>query len=156
MTSQIIKDIANAVGAIAPSIATALLGPAGGVAVTLLENLFGVKSDGLVASISSDPSSALKLKELEDQHGEVLIQLTNSDKANARDRDVQIIKSGKSDWVLSTIAIMVVIGFFILCVLNYFEDLKDDHVLIMLIGQMSSGFVMVLSFYFGSSQSQNK
>ena len=156
MTSTLIKDIANAVGAIAPSIATALLGPAGGITVNLLENLFGVKSADLPTAISSDPDAKVKLQALADQHGEVLARLNETDEENARERDVEIIKAGKSDWVLSFLAIVTTIGFFTLCIINYFFDLKDDHILIMMIGQISSGFVMVLSYYFGSSQVQNK
>lgn len=156
-----LSTIISVVEKLAPELAGVLGGPVGLVVSTLLSNFFGVHPDNLASTIQADPNAEFKLSQFKLQHAEELAQLASADYAtevkdriSARERDEEIIKAGKTDWVLSAIAIIVVIGFFLLCGLNYFFPLKDDHVLIMLIGQVSSGFVMVLSFFFGSSKKQ--
>lgn len=59
----------------------------------------------------------------------------------------------KRDWVVDTIAIIVVVGFFGMCVLVDIArlDQSDHDILYMLVGQLTSGFIMVLAYYFGSS-----
>lgn len=69
-----------------------------------------------------------------------------------QEREEKIVQlTGKRDGILDFIAIMVIVGFFGLCIINYFIQLSDDHVVVMLIGQISSGFMLCLSYYFGSS-----
>lgn len=152
---MITKELIDVVGKFAPMVATALGSPLAGVAVSLLEGIFHVGAPDLASTIAADSDAATKLKALEYQHGEALCTLNNSDTASARQRDVDITRLGKTDWVLSAIAILVVLGFFMLCIMNYFYPIRDDHVLIMLIGQVSSGFLLVLGFYFGSSKKGN-
>lgn len=59
---------------------------------------------------------------------------------------------GRRDWVMDSIALCVVIGFFAICfAIAYPPRDKTDHdVLNMLIGQLSAGFITVLSFFFGN------
>ena len=139
--------------------------PLAGLVVTTIADMFGADSknpEDILAKMSSDPDAETKLKQIEAEQQNVLVQARASefsasvdDRSNARGREEAVIKeTGKRDWVIDMIAVIVIIGFFGLCILNYFIDLKDDHVLIMLIGQISSGFMIVLGYYFGAS-SQN-
>lgn len=59
---------------------------------------------------------------------------------------------GRRDWVMDTIALCVVIGFFGMAFLiaTTARDGTDHDVLNILIGQLSAGFICVLSFFFGS------
>ncbi len=59
---------------------------------------------------------------------------------------------GRRDWVMDTIALTVVYGFFSMCftVALTARDQTDHDVLYLLIGQLSAGFISVLSFFFGS------
>lgn len=59
---------------------------------------------------------------------------------------------GRRDWVMDLIALCVVIGFFAMAFLiaTTSKDNTDHDVLNMLIGQLSAGFIGVLSFFFGS------
>lgn len=59
---------------------------------------------------------------------------------------------GRRDWVMDSIALCVVLGFFAICFLIALtpRDNSDHDVLNMLIGQLSAGFIAVLSFFFGS------
>jgi hypothetical protein len=158
-----LTEIAKATLKFSPVIATAMGSPIAGMIASLLATAFGVEPKDLANTITNDPNAEFKLKQFELEHTEALTKIAADnystevdDRKNARDREIQQEKiTGKVDWVLSGIAIMVVIGFFSLCAMNYLLPVRDDHVLIMLIGQISSGFVMVLSFYFGSSKKGN-
>lgn len=59
---------------------------------------------------------------------------------------------GRRDLVMDFIAIVVVLGFFAMAFVIAFtpRDDSDHDVLNMLIGQLSAGFIAVLSFFFGS------
>ena len=159
MNASIIENIAKSVLPYAPSVASSLLGAPGGLIVSLLEHLFGVDADKLPDTISADPAAREKLQELANQHQEILehyalqqFQSVVDDRKSARDREEKIIQlTGKRDWMLDGIAVLVILGFFILCIINYFVKIPDDHVITMLIGQISSGFMLCLSYYFGSS-----
>jgi len=161
-----IQELINVVKEAAPLVASMVgsVSPMAGLVLDGVGHLFGVTTSNpadIAAAISADPDAKIKLQEFELKHSEALKGYDTedygyevNDRVDARKRDEEIIKSGKTDWVLSGIAILVVLGFFILCGLNYFFPVRDDHVLIMLIGQVSSGFLLVLSFYFGSSKKQ--
>ena len=136
--------------------------PLAGMVVTTIADMFGADSknpDDILAKMSSDPDAAVKLKQIEAEQQNVLVQAQASeysasvdDRSNARAREEAVIKAtGKRDWVIDMIAVIVIVGFFILCIINYFVNLTDDHIIVMLIGQISSGFMLCLSYYFGSS-----
>lgn len=59
---------------------------------------------------------------------------------------------GRRDWVMDSVAICVVVGFFAMAFLIALtpRDGSDHDVLNMLVGQLSAGFIGVLSFFFGS------
>ncbi len=158
-----VKAVAETVLKFSPAVATALGSPVAGLVLSSLASLFKVAPENLASTIASDPLASDKIKQYEIEHSDELAklatddyQIDEDDRKSARETEVKLKQlTGKTDWVLSAIAIIVTIGFFILCVLNYFYPIRDDHVLIMLIGQVSSGFVMVLSFYFGASKKQS-
>jgi hypothetical protein len=59
---------------------------------------------------------------------------------------------GRRDFVMDLIALVVVFGFFGMAFLIAVtpRDNSDHDVLNMLIGQLSAGFIAVLSFFFGN------
>lgn len=59
---------------------------------------------------------------------------------------------GRRDFVMDFIAIAVVVGFFAMTFLIAItpRDGTDHDVLTMLVGQLSAGFIGVLSFFFGN------
>jgi hypothetical protein len=59
---------------------------------------------------------------------------------------------GRRDFVMDFIAICVVLGFFTMAFVIAFppRNNSDHDVLNMLIGQLSAGFIAVLSFFFGN------
>jgi len=136
---------------LADVIATA--NPIAGVIVKLLFRTFGVSDENSLSNIlNTDPQSKEKLQEIENQHIENLLRLSINDKADAREREEKIVSlTGKRDWVLDLIAVLFITFFFTVCILGYFYDIKEDHVMLMLIGQISAGVGLILAYYFGSS-----
>lgn len=140
------REIANAVGEYAPSVATALVGSGGGIIVTLLENMFGVKSNALATAIAADPDAKEKLKALEMQHGETLLSLDTADRKNARANE----NTDKHFWILATLSIIFVLGFFSfigLMLTQYFPSAADAH---QVFDILSNSTMLVLSYWFGS------
>ncbi len=158
------KKVSDFVVKYAPLLGSAISisNPMAGMAIGLIAQMFGadVKNpDDILAKMSNDPNVEVKLKQIEADQKEAIIQSQTaefqaavSDRESARDREEKIIQlTGNRDWIIDLIAVIVIVSFFTLCALNYFVDLKDDHVMVMLIGQVSSGFMLCLSYYFGSS-----
>lgn len=58
------------------------------------------------------------------------------------------------DWFMSLISMIVIIGFFAMCILIVFNKLETENnqILYMMFGQLTAGFIMILSYYFGSSK----
>ena len=59
---------------------------------------------------------------------------------------------GRRDRVMDVIALVVIFGFFSTVFVVAFTklDQSDHDVLYMMVGQLSAGFISVLSFFFGS------
>lgn len=161
-----LKILAETVSKFAPLLGSVIAtsNPIAGIAIKLIANIFNANSnpDDIVAQISKDPDAAIKLKQLEYEHQDALLnkqitqqQISAEDTQDARKREEEIVKlTGKRDIMLDILAILVVFGFFALCLVNYFVHITDDHIIVMLIGQISSGFMLCLSYYFGSSNKQ--
>lgn len=154
-----LKTISETVSKYAPLLGSVLTeaNPIAGMVVMMLAKLFNSTSEpsDILNKIALDPQAGEKLKELELEHQDALIQNQVEDRINARDRETKVIQlTGKRDWVLDFLSFIVVVGFFILCILNYFVKPDDDNIVVMLIGQISSGFMLCLSYYFGSSNTK--
>lgn len=148
----------------APLLATAVASPAAGMAVSLLESVFGLsnsKPAELIAKISADPDRELKLKQLEAQHGENLITLANAkyaleaqDRSSAREREIQL-----HDHTPAILAYILTVGVF--CALAYLfimpvpQDNKE--LIVAIISSMTTVWVAAMAYYHGSSLgSRNK
>lgn len=173
------KDVASAVGSIAPALGAALapftggISAAAGVAVGALGKAIG-KKDGEAVSpqevldfIATDPEWKLKMIQAENSFLLEMRKLdleeyraTLGDISNARQRQLEHEKvTGTTDWNMYILAWTVVVGFFVLVsLLMYWSHqnipLKDNTgALFMLLGSLSTGFGMVLQYFFGSSKS---
>jgi hypothetical protein len=150
--SSIVSKYAPLLGSVVSSI-----NPLAGIAVNLIAQAFGAdpkNTDDIIAKINADPEAAMKLKQLEFQHEEILQKTSTEDRMNARAREEAVMQlTGKPDYVLDAIAFMVIIGYFFMCGVVAFTkmDNTDHDILYMLIGQLTAGFMMVLSFFFGAS-----
>lgn len=160
ITIETLKELSSTLLKISPIIATAIGSPIGGMVATLLAQVFGVPLDHLNATIGLDNDSITKIKQFENEHIEELAKIAYQgyqtevdDRISARERDIKETELlGRRDWVMDAIAITVVVGFFAMTfVISLTKmDSSDHDVLFMLIGQLSAGFLGILSFFFGS------
>lgn len=160
----ILDDLAKVVSKAAPLLGGALGGPIGGVVGSLIGNLFGgttANPQDLIQKINADPEAAIKLKTLEYQHQEFLqntklqaYQAENSDRASARDREIQEEKiTGKKDWVPHALAIGFLIGMFIYLGIGYLVPKDFDKTIF---NHLLNIAMLIYSFYFGSAYGHSR
>lgn len=163
-----LKDVL--VGA-APTLATALGGPAAGLVVSMLSKAFGLSSadpDQLAKQIALDPESSLKLAQLEADHAKAMremdmnfYKLQLEDIASARLRETEVVKvRGKSDLIMQVLSGLITVGFFLTMTL-FMSDVvnisqTEQNVFSLLIGMLVSKFGTVIDYYFGSSREIGK
>ena len=151
---------------IAPTIASALLGPLGGVAASAIGNILGV-SDATTATISKvmqdgklTPEQLSQLKALELQYrndekerGFKYAELEFKDVADAR--DMQKVTHSN---IPPALAILVTVGFFgILAFMLGNAAYKPTEPLLVMLGSLGTAWTGIVGFYFGSSHgSQQK
>ena len=135
MLSGLLKNIA-------PGLATAVMGPLGGAAVSALASKFGVSDsvEAVAKAIAGDPQAAQKLQEVE-------LEFYKIEQNNLTDR----LKADMSSdsWLSKNIRPMVLIfllvaysGFAIASIFNY----ETRGAYVELLGQWG---MLVMSFYFG-------
>ena len=139
-----------------PTIATCLGGPLAGLAVTAVSKALGIDEDKVQETIdkgklNADQIAALQQAEVELKAKALELnlnfeELAVKDRSSARDLQVQT-----KSFVPPLLAILVTTGFFgILAALMMGYATKSDELMIML-GSLSSAWIGVISFYFGSS-----
>lgn len=151
-----LKPLVDLVEKSAPTLASALLGPVGGMAVSLIESLFGIKpSDDPVAKITSDPDHDLKLKKLENDHIESLknidLQLAKADvedTESARNRELELAKSNHPNNIMSYIAYLTITAFFAYLICVVLKLIQFDAAIFTQLVSMSTG---ISGYYFAKS-----
>ena len=127
---------------VSPGLATAVMGPLGGAAVSALASKFGVSDsvEAVAKAIAGDPQAAQKLQEVE-------LEFYKIEQTNLTDR----LKADMSSdsWLSKNIRPMVLIfllvaysGFAIASIFNY----ETRGAYVELLGQWG---MLVMSFYFG-------
>jgi len=145
----------------APTLSKSLLHESGKLLISALEKTFGVSQDDLITAIQNDPDAQNKLSDLERSNQALIAQYASqnyasavNDRESARDREVKITEiTKKRDYIIDFIAVLFIIFFFIVCIMNYYLPVKDDSVMTLLVGQISGGVGLVLAYYYGSSNS---
>lgn len=149
---------------IAPTVASAMLGPMGGMAISAIGSILGVdnatqdKIKDVIAKgqLTNDQLAELqtlemKYKDLEAERGFKFTELEFKDKDSAR--NMQIATHSKMPAILT---ILVTIGFFgTLGMLFFFPELKDNQTVLVMIGQLSGGWMACLTFYVGTTYGSN-
>lgn len=154
------------------ALGTAIGGPAGAGVADMVSRTLGLDTSEpqrIVETIKTDPSAALKLKELELAHQLELEKLNLeterirlADVVSARQRETDTVKTtGKRDLNLYLLAWIIVAGFFgliaALMIVPTALSKEQGQVLLptitMLFGALAAGFGQVLQYFFGSSKS---
>lgn len=154
--------VKSLIGAIAPTIAGALTGPAGGSMAKSLCNMLGLKSDSNPKQIehaidNATPEFWLKLKEYELEHAKLEQkerELHAADRADARKMHIDNNSNGKRDYTADILSLSITIGFFgLLFLLVFYKiDPSSKTVIDIIIGALCAAFLKVLDFHFGTSK----
>lgn len=142
---------------VAPVLATAVAGPAGGAAVGWLADKLGVDDatvEGVTAALTGNPDLTLKLKELDLEYAKMDAQ----DRDSARQAYAAVATSEyatKLDKAVVPILALgtVALAFLFIGILIFIDVATDQQqMIIFALGFITSSAGQVLSFYFGSSQ----
>jgi len=149
---------------IAPTIATALLGPAGGIAVTLVSKALGIDEKDVQKTIesgklSADQLASLKQAEIELQAkaqelGLNFEKLATDDRKSAREMQINT-----KSFVPALLSILIVVAWALIqyFLLTHLIAQEMRELVARVLGTLDSALMLVLSFYFGSSSgSQSK
>jgi len=142
---------------VAPVLATAVAGPAGGAAVGWIASKLGIDDstvEGVTAALTGNPEMAMKLKELDLEYAKLEVQ----DRDSARQAYAEVATSQYATrlekMVVPSLALGTVALAFIFIGFLIFKDVPTDQqqMVIFALGFITSSAGQVLSFYFGSSQ----
>jgi hypothetical protein len=149
------NDLLNLLKGIAPTLATAVAGPLGGAAVSMLASKFGVSDsvEAVAKAIAGDPAASAKLQEMELEFA----KLDAVDRDSARKNEVALATSNQvpvlNKSVTPILAIIIVIawGFIQYHLLTHVVPTEMREIIIRVLGTLDGALVMVLSYYFGAS-----
>jgi hypothetical protein len=142
--------------ATAPALATAVAGPLGGAAVSMIADKLGLDDktvEGVTKALIADPEKLNKLKEMELEFAKIDAQ----DRDSARKREVEMAKADVhfiTKNITSILAIGTVSGALVMTSLIFFVDFPDsqENIIIFVLGSLFGIATQVISYYFGSSQ----
>jgi len=155
-----LADIENLVGAVAPTIATALGGPLAGLAVKTLSNLLlghgnGTDEDVATALSNATPDQLAAIKKIDADFKVQMKSLDiDLDRIAADDREsARQMKMMTKDWTPDVLSFVVIIAW--ACIQFYMFshviDLGMRELIARVLGTLDGALMLVLSFWFGSS-----
>jgi hypothetical protein len=142
---------------VAPVLATAVAGPAGGAAVGWIASKLGIPDDtieGVTAALTGNPEMTMKLKELDLEYA----KLEAADRDSARKAYAEVATSANATKLDKSVVPLLALGTVALAFsfigILMFKDVPVDQqqMVIFALGFITSSAGQVLSFYFGSSQ----
>ncbi len=155
--------IANVVKDVAPLLGTALGGPIGGIAASLVASAFGGSSsdlDGLLSKIQTDPDAQVKLRQIDAEIASINAQREQQqevDTAGARTQYMEMTKIlGHPQKMIAILSLIVTVGFFIdMGTILYLPMESSD---IDMIKNMNGGLISILTsvFHFWFSSYHDK
>ena len=142
---------------IAPVLATAVAGPAGGAAVGWIASKLGIDDatvEGVTQALTGNPEMTMKLKELDLEYA----KLDQQDRDSARQAYAAVATSENSTKLDKAVVPILALGtvalaFLFIGILIFIDVAPDQQqMIIFALGFITSSAGQVLSFYFGSSQ----
>lgn len=102
---------------------------------------------------------ALANKQEDNRHAEKKVEVITADKANARNREIEVVKTtGKKDNTITILAGVIVIGFFAGLISLVFVHLDKGsgtyELLYMMFGALIAKFGTVIDYFFGASETK--
>ncbi len=173
------KAIAGVVAPLAPKLGTVLggivAGPIGstigGYAGEALAAAFGVEAtpEAVGKAIAERPDAAEVIAQVEANEGERIRQetlvkiealkqeteqyrLSTVDVQSARDAHLSLVNaSSPISWGVPVLAVTYTAAFIVVLAIAMTTELKQNEILLILLGSLASGQTMILSYFFGSS-----
>jgi len=136
----------------APALATAVAGPLGGAAVTMIADKLGLSDktvDAVTQALNTNPESVQKLKELDLEFAKV----------DAADRDsARKMQMTNRSMMPAILSVVTVLGFFSLLIgaATGFLSLTGSDVMMLLLGVLARETASVYNFWLGSSNSSQQ
>lgn len=151
----------SVLGAVAPTVASALGGPFAGAAVKSIASKLGLsdapsQKDLEVAVLGADPDTLLKLREAENEFQTKMAQLgidlekiDADDRSSARQRQVAM-----KDWTPNVLAGIILVGFFVVQWFSFTHVMPTGQgdVIARTLGTLDMMTGAVVFYFFGSSR----
>ena len=151
----------NIVGAVAPTLGTAIGGPMGGMAANMIADVLGVPNDQKsieTAIQNATPEQMLELKKAE-QAFEVQMKELDVDVFKLETQDKQNARSMFSkDWTARIIGLFTIGGFlgYIFLVTLQPPEQNSEALINLVLGYLGGLASAIISFYFGASHTSDK
>ena len=167
MSDSIWDTITGVISKVAPTVATAILGPAGGAAVNGLCSILGINTESSPDEVETalqkaTPEQWLKIKEFELEYKKQEVreaEIAKEDRDSARNREIEIKKTGAKDYMPAFIAIVVsvaIIGAMIsIMFFGKHINLQLKEVIVFMLGCIFGAFSSIVNYYFGTSKSSS-
>lgn len=141
---------------VAPGLATAVMGPMGGMAVKAIASKLGVEDsvEAVVANLQANPDAALKLRELDLKE----LELNNANTDSARKMNAEVQNSANASWLAKNIAycidVVIVLSTIGLTYMLMSQQVPADNkeLALMAFGSLVTLCGTVVNFHRGSSQ----
>jgi hypothetical protein len=143
------NDLLNLLKGVAPTLATAVAGPLGGMAITALASKFGVSDsvDAVAKAISGDPQAAQKIAEMKLEFAKLAADAMKNADNNVSTRWNADMSS--DSWLSKNIRPMslvaIFIGYFLFAMMSAF-GLNANEAYVTLLGQWG---MLIMGAYFG-------
>jgi hypothetical protein len=143
------NDLLNLLKGVAPTLATAVAGPLGGMAITALANKFGVSDsvDAVAKAIAGDPQAAQKIAETELEFAKLAADAMKNEDNNVSTRWNADMAS--DSWLSKNIRPMSLVaifaGYFLFAMMSAF-GLNANEAYVTLLGQWG---MLIMGAYFG-------
>jgi len=161
MNLNLLKSVKGILGAVAPTIGTALGGPMGGMAAKMVAEALGVDNDPKKiekAIQAATPEQLAELKQI-DADFNVKMKELDVDLFALETADIQSARGMFSkDWTARVIGITVVGGFmgYIFLVTIQPPEQNSEALINLVLGYLGGLASAIISFYFGASNTDNK
>jgi len=162
-------NIAHTVAKFAPLLGSALAGPGGAMIGGLIASAFGGdinQLDALQALITTDPTAALKLKQIELDHqlelqrlfiqaaqNEVATQWADNDSARQREVAIDTTALAHRDRTPAMLAYLLTIGLFVALASLFYLPIPENNqeVILGIVTSLTTVWISAMGYYHGSS-----
>ena len=148
------------IGAVAPTLGTALAGPLGGTAAQAISAVLGCKGDAKsieTAMQTASPEQLLEIKkaelEFEAKLAEMEVDIFALETADVQDAR----KAHKGDWTPRIFGLLALVGFlaYIFLVTIQPPDANSDTIVSLVLGYLGGLVSGISAFYFGASHAKD-